>query len=261
MKKLISILFIAGMFVTATSRAQTAVNFTANDCNSVSHTLFDELDADKVIVIVWVMPCGSCIAPALSAYTEVQNYASSHPGRVKYYLVDDYANTPCPSLSSWGATNGISSPDAVFSNNAIQMSDYGNAGMPKIVVLGQNSHTVFFNETNGLNTANFNTGIINALGSSSSISEIVKDQSNLTISPNPVNSEISHISFELEKSGSVVITVTDALGQYVNTLSNEKLPSGIHQIDFNTSLLSNGMYFVNLKTDEFLTTSQFMISK
>ncbi len=260
MKNLISILFIAGMFVTATSRAQTAVNFTANDCNAVSHTLFDELDADKVIVIVWVMPCGSCIAPALSAYTEVQNYASSHPGRVKYYLVDDYANTSCPSLSSWGTTNGISTPDAVFSNNAIQMSDYGNAGMPKIVVLGQGSHTVFFNETNGLNTANFNTGIINALGSSS-ISEIDKDQSNLTISPNPVSSESSYLSFELEKSSPVVITLTDALGKYVNTLSNENLASGTHQLVINTSLLSNGVYYVKLKTDEFLTTSQFIITK
>ena len=50
-----------------------------------------EQDAGKVVVIAWPMPCGSCIAPCLSAYTEVQNYTSSYPGRVLYYLVDDYA--------------------------------------------------------------------------------------------------------------------------------------------------------------------------
>jgi len=40
--------------------AQTnATDFTANDCDGVSHHLFSELDNGKVVVIAWVMPCNT----------------------------------------------------------------------------------------------------------------------------------------------------------------------------------------------------------
>ena len=80
----------------------TATDFTTNDCAGVSHTLFSELDAGKIIVAAFVMPCGSCSAPSLAAYNAVQSYAISNPNTVYFYLVDDAANTTCASLTSWG---------------------------------------------------------------------------------------------------------------------------------------------------------------
>ena len=71
--------------------AQTnATDFTTDDCNGTSHTLFDELDDDKVIVIAWVMPCTPCATYAGYASNAVQSFATSHPGRVKYYLASKY---------------------------------------------------------------------------------------------------------------------------------------------------------------------------
>jgi hypothetical protein len=57
---LIGLLFFC--FVNS-SISQTAADFTANDCNGTSHHLFAELNAGKVVVVAFVMPCTDCIGP------------------------------------------------------------------------------------------------------------------------------------------------------------------------------------------------------
>ena len=96
------------LFVSNVSFAQTtATDFTTNDCNGLSHHLFDELDNGNVIVISWVMPCSPCATYSLPAYSAVQSFATSHPGQVHFYMADDYANTSCSSLSGWGNNYNI----------------------------------------------------------------------------------------------------------------------------------------------------------
>ena len=63
-------------------------DFNATDCAGAPHQLFSELDGGKVIVLVWVMPCSSCIPGAKAAYNASASFASSNPGRVFYYLID-----------------------------------------------------------------------------------------------------------------------------------------------------------------------------
>lgn len=138
-----------------------ATDFTADDCNGISHSLFTELDEGKVIVIAWVMPCFSCIGPALAAYTAVESFGSTHPGQVKFYLADDYANTSCASITSWASTNSMGESNAIFSKSDISMSDYGAAGMPKIVVVGCSGHKVYFNMN--YSTAGIENSISDAL--------------------------------------------------------------------------------------------------
>jgi len=122
-----------------------AVNFRTVDCDGVSHDLFEELNDKTVVVMAWVMPCSTCITDPLAALNIVEEYATSHPGRVVFYLVDDYANTDCTNLSGWANFYGMD--DAIkFSDPSIKMSDYGVDGMPKIVVLGGSNHQVYFNE-------------------------------------------------------------------------------------------------------------------
>ena len=106
MKKILSTLSMALMLCSTISNAQTAADFTALDCNGVSHNLYTDLGAGKVIVVTWVMPCGSCIGGAASAYNAVQSFATSNPGKVFNYLVDD-AGSSCSSLASWAMANGI----------------------------------------------------------------------------------------------------------------------------------------------------------
>ena len=121
------------------------IDFTVKDCDAKEHHLFDELDAGKVVVIAWVMPCATCITDPLATFNIVQTYTTSHPGRIEFYLVDDYANTSCSGLKGWAKAYGLE--DATkFSDAAISMNDYGVDGMPKIVVLGGSEHRIFFNK-------------------------------------------------------------------------------------------------------------------
>lgn len=259
MKKLY---FTLGILVLGYSpiTAQTAVNFSCNDCAGISHDLFSELDAGKVIVISWVMPCASCVGPTLTASNVVQSYSSSNPGQVLLYVVDDYANTTCSSLNSWCTSNGIY-PTATFSNSIINMLDYGNTtGMPKIVVLGGTSHTVFFNEIDAAagNPTALQAAINAALATG--VQENTAPFMSATVFPDPANGN-SSLKFDLNQSDNVTIVINDALGQQVNTVFNGELQPGEHIFTLNSAGLPAGIYFVEIRDAENTTTLRLAVSR
>ena len=54
----------------------------------------------------------------------------------------------------------LDSEAPTFSSSSISMSDYGSSGMPKVVVLGNANHSVFYNENDDKITFN---GVQNAI--------------------------------------------------------------------------------------------------
>lgn len=254
MKKIILFALIA---ISLSGFSQTATNFNLNDCSGTNHNLFAELDAGKVVVIAWPMPCGSCIAPCVSAYTEVQNYTSTYPGRVLYYLVDDYGNTTCTTLTNWGNTNGITGVP-VFSNAAISMSDYGTNGMPKIVVLGGPTHDVLFNQNNGLNVTNFNNAIM--AGLTTGISANVKGDFKLNLFPNPSSTNKTTVSYSLTQSSEVNFEIYNTLGAKVKSVSFEKQALGKHEAILDFETLPNGVYFIKLNAGDSSQLLKFTIN-
>src|SRR5438067_299698 len=63
MKKIL--LFVSFLLINGITFGQTtATDFTATDCNSASQSLFTELNAGKIVVLIWVMPCSVCISDA-----------------------------------------------------------------------------------------------------------------------------------------------------------------------------------------------------
>lgn len=163
-KLLIAIALLTCMF----SFSQTATDFTTKDCAGASHNLFNELDSGKVIVICWIMPCHACIEGALNSSKAVHIFASSKPGQVKFYLIDDYGNSTCNDVNDWASTNSITY-NAIFGNsgNIINMKDYGKAGMPKIVVIGKSGHKVYYNVNGPGTVSEIQTAITNALKTTS----------------------------------------------------------------------------------------------
>lgn len=257
MKKALLLLFTA--FSSFAMNAQTATNFNCNDCSSVNHDLFTELDAGKVIIMCWVMPCGSCIAPSLNCATISQSYASSHPGRVKFYLVDDSGNTPCGTLNSWASTNGITY-DASFSNNTIRMTDYGINGMPKIVVLGGTSHTVFFNQNNTFDYHDLQIAVDNAL-LATSITENTPAFSAVNLFPNPAKSSSTVLSYSLTKNADVTIDVYNTVGAKVKSIAVGNELTGKHEITLDLSSFSNGVYFISLAAGESSHAIKFIVAE
>jgi hypothetical protein len=256
MKK--NILISLAMLISSISFAQTtATNFNCNDCVGTNHDLFTELNSGKVIVLVWVMPCATCIAPSRTAYDDVQSYASSNPGRVIFYLVDDKADTPCNTLTSWGNTNGM--PNAVkFSNATINPADYGNVGMPKIIVLGGTSHTVFYNEDDGNNLAGIDPAINQALASTGIVenNDIIYS---VNVFSNTKNKGAT-IAFDLVKADAVSIDIIDITGKQINVFPSANQTAGKHEIQIDLGSFDDGLYFVKLNVGNTAKVVKFVLS-
>src|SRR5574337_663716 len=158
-QKLLS--FASALLLGFSLHAQTATEFISTDCAGNVHDLFADLNAGKVVVLTWVMPCSGCIAPANQAYAMVQSYSFNYPGRVEFWIADDYGNLSCSALGNWVSSNGMHCP--CFSDSTIRMSDYGPYGMPQTVVLGGWDHHVFYLYDTGQDTAALHIAIDSAL--------------------------------------------------------------------------------------------------
>jgi hypothetical protein len=246
------------LFATVLMQAQTAPNFTANDCAAVNHDLYSELNSGKVIVISWVMPCSACIAGATAAQNAVNSFSASNPGQVLHYIADDYANTSCATLGSWCTTNSLN-PNAKFSNAGVNMSGYGTAGMPKVVVLGGTSHTIYYNVNNAsINQSNITAAINSALASTTGIHETSVADLHAKIVPNPANNELN-LSFNSPDNSKLSIEIMNVIGQNVKSVDTAPL-AGKNEIKINTEALSNGTYFLKISNGKSTETIRFIIA-
>jgi len=162
-------------------------------------------------------------------------------------MCDDLANTSCTSLNSWANTNTMpqSAFSLRFSNAAINMTDYGAAGMPKIVVLGGPNHDVFFNSVvNTFNATNLQTAINNALAATA-VEDINSAFSNISLFPVPSKNQTT-LSLDLKSKSDVKVELYNLVGKKVSDVFNNELYSGSNEIQINTSDLTNGIYFVKV---------------
>jgi hypothetical protein len=248
------------IFLTQISFSQTtATDFTANDCAGTSHHLFADLDAGKIVVVAFVMPCGSCIAPSQAAYAAVQSFASSNPGKVVFYITDDTGGTSCTTLNTWATTNSM--PLATrFSTSSFVMSQYGTSGMPKIVVMGGADHAIVYNQNSGV-TTNGVTAAINGLLSAGVSEMITKNDFNMQVVPNPVVNDFK-INYTLPQSSNVKLEIFSLTGESVFVKNEENQIQGVHSLNVEESIdLKKGMYVVKLTTDTKTETINFTVTK
>jgi hypothetical protein len=100
----------------------------------------------------------------------------------------------------------------------------------------------------------------NAVGISQ-ISSVVPGEYKLEQNyPNPFN-PTTKINFAISKSGFVNLKIYDITGKEVANLINEKLETGSYSYEFNASVLSSGIYFYTLKTNNFVQTKKMVLVK
>ncbi len=257
MKKSLLIFYLFLLLGFSNFAQTTATDFNVNDCSGVSKHLFTELDAGKIIVLAMVDPCASCVNPAKNALSVVKSYATSNPGKVIYYLVDDYGNTTCSQLSSWGTSYGITGV-VTISDALVNQGQYGGAAMPKIVVVGGSNHTVYFKQDNGLNTANL-TNAINQAITASGNDELGADFQ-LSLYPNPSTDKI-FVSYFLKNNTSLSFEIYNMLGSKVKTMLQDNFVFGKHESVFDLVGLSNGIYFLKINSGTTSQNIRFTISK
>ena len=78
--------------------------------------------------------------------------------------------------------------------------------------------------------------------------------------PNPFNPTTS-ISFSIPEQSQTSLKVYGIKGNLISTLLNESINVGHHQIEWNASSYSSGVYFVKLDAGEFTQTQKLMLVK
>jgi hypothetical protein len=78
--------------------------------------------------------------------------------------------------------------------------------------------------------------------------------------PNPFNPSTS-ITFNLDRSGFASLTVYNILGQKVATLISGNLSAGVHEVNFNASNLSSGVYMYKLESGNNVAVKKMMLLK
>jgi hypothetical protein len=67
--------------------------------------------------------------------------------------------------------------------------------------------------------------------------------------PNPFNAS-TVLRYNLPHSGSITLTIHNALGQVVATLFQGRQPSGVHTVTWDASDVGSGIYFARLRTED-----------
>ena len=224
------------------------MDFTQQDCDGGQHHLFTELDAGSVVVISFVMMnCSSCIDGTTELKTMTEAYSSSNPNRVKLYSFGYLNSYTCPQMLAWRNLGGFTHP--VFTGGQSQTDYYGGMGMPTIVVLATNNHTVLYSKLGY--TSDDKPNIIAAINQG------------LLYNPNAINdpqassvrifplqtSDLLNIKLDSPESG--YISFSDLTGREIERKYFNTTTSFSQDI----SDLARGIYIVNLYgTREKLTT-------
>ena len=78
--------------------------------------------------------------------------------------------------------------------------------------------------------------------------------------PNPFNPSTT-ISYNLQTGGYVTLKVFDILGNEIVVLVNEEKSAGKHEINFDASSLSSGVYVYSIQTANFVESRKMLLLK
>jgi len=78
--------------------------------------------------------------------------------------------------------------------------------------------------------------------------------------PNPFNPS-TVIRYAIPESGHVNLSVYNGLGEKILTLVDEVQTTGYYSLDFNAKKLSSGIYFINIRSNDFSKTIKAMLVK
>lgn len=82
----------------------------------------------------------------------------------------------------------------------------------------------------------------------------------IVVYPNPVtNASVTSVQLQLPEQSNVNISVLDAFGRTIQTVTNEYLMDGEYEFNINTQTLSDGVYFIHLKTDQFSSSQKLIL--
>lgn len=106
---------------------------------------------------------------------------------------------------------------------------------------------------------NFGNEAIDNFGADAAVSVEDLTMSNVAIYPNPVNNH-TNVDFTLTESSIVNVAIVNVLGETVKN-NTYNLVAGNHQIDFDVTDVTSGVYFIQLDINGQTTTQKITVAK
>lgn len=186
-------------------------------------------------------------------------YASSDDGKSWNNVNEGMTNNHIRVLHSIESNLFAATNDGVFisKDEGLHWFQTGLTGLGDIWALDSNSKYIFAGtDLNGIWKMSI-----------TEITEIKTDNINLPTFlslyqnyPNPFN-PTTKIKFGLPESGFTKLIVYDALGREVTTILKSEMSAGYHEVDFNASNLSSGIYFYRIQTNNFTDIKKMLLIK
>ncbi len=109
-------------------------------------------------------------------------------------------------------------------------------------------------------TSSFSNHVTTDIITSIKNSNIIKDYFLYQNYPNPFN-PVTNIEYQIPKSGLVTINIYNVIGQKVRTLISKYQNNGRYTLKFNAENLSSGIYFYQLKANQFTDVKKLILMK
>ncbi len=150
-----------------------------------------------------------------------------------------------------GTANGVSR----FCNNVWTTLNNDGLGPSGVTALAVDSSGHLLAATN--NDGFYQTTILTAAPKDPSVtkpSEYTLDQNY----PNPFNPATT-IRYGLPQRSHVILTAFNTLGQQIATLVRGEQEAGYHEVNFDASALSSGVYFYRLQAGDYVVTKKLLL--
>ena len=236
------------MLITSASNAQTtAMDFTKNDCNGISHHLFSELDSGNVVIMEFVMTCNSCIAAGHAIEAMMTDLEMQYPGKVRLYQIAYTNSYTCTTMDGFKNTNGFSS--TVFDQGASLVAYYGGFGMPTVAIAAGANHDILLSNVGFGPSDTTQAGIaIRTFMTTLSSNEMPASVASFTSFPNPSNDFVT-VQLNLKMNASVKVQIVDLSGKLVKEYFSEDASSGMLEKKVDVSSIAPGYYMIKATVD------------
>lgn len=193
--------------------------------------------------------------------TEITNNSSGNFGSTTYQYQNARVFWAAASVIYGGYYNMVVDPSNWVAQGTMQKNGqtYGTVQFNGPVINGTYGPDLVLHLNNGtdifLHTLiDFPTSIIDNDESDISEFEIMQNY------PNPFNST-TKIKWQLNKSGYVLLKVYDVLGNEIETLVNKEMPAGLHEVNFDASALSSGIFFYTITAGDRNITKKMILMR
>jgi hypothetical protein len=165
--------------------------------------------------------------------------------------------------STLGTDNEVPLDSIRWTPGADVSAGYDNA-RPRGLDFSADGKTAFLGGFSGLETdvdvQKFTTEQVFTSNENEAISDVPKGYELQQNYPNPFN-PTTNINYSINESGAVTLKVYDMTGREVATLVNERMSAGSHQVQFDASNLSSGVYIYSLQANGVRLTNKMTLIK